>query len=84
MPRNRRKFTREFKAQVVLELLSGVKQAAEVCREYQIKPQLFNEWKSYVLKHASRVFDNNHRLSEEQARIIELERVLGRICPKFS
>jgi putative transposase len=77
MPRNRRKFTPEFKAQVVLEVLSGVKQAAEVCREYQIKPQLFNEWKSYFLKHASRVFDNNHRLSEEQAPIIELERVLG-------
>jgi transposase len=77
MPRNRRNFTPEFKTQVVLEVLSGVKQAAEVCREYQIKPQLFNEWKSYFLKHACRVFNNNHRLSEEQARIVELERVLG-------
>jgi transposase-like protein len=32
----RRKFTAERKAQIVLELLSGAKSSAELCREHQI------------------------------------------------
>lgn len=77
MSRNRRSFTPEFKAQAVLEAISGVKSAAEICREHKIKPQLFNQWKSYLLNHASGLFDGTARRSEEQARIEELERVLG-------
>jgi len=77
MSRNRRNFTPAFKAQVVLEVISGVKSAAEVCREYKIKPQLFNQWKSYLLKNASDLFDGTARRSEEQARIEQLEQVLG-------
>jgi transposase-like protein len=33
---HRRKFTSAFKAQVVLELLSGAKSSVELCREHQI------------------------------------------------
>jgi transposase-like protein len=77
MSRNRRSFTPAFKAQVVLEVISGVRSAAEVCREYKIKPQLLNQWKNYLLKNASELFDGTARRSEEQARIEELERVLG-------
>jgi transposase-like protein len=33
---HRRKFTAAFKAQVVLELLSGAKSSVELCREHQI------------------------------------------------
>lgn len=32
----RRQFTPEFKAQVVLEELTGVKEKAEVCRDYRL------------------------------------------------
>ena len=35
---SRRNFTPKFKAQVALEVLSGVKSAAEACREYNLKP----------------------------------------------
>jgi transposase-like protein len=77
MSRNRRSFTPEFKAQVVLEVISGVKSAAAICREHEIKPQLFNQWKSCLLNNASGLFDGTARRSEEQARIEELERVLG-------
>jgi transposase-like protein len=33
---HRRQFTAAFKAQVVLELLSGAKSSAERCREHQL------------------------------------------------
>ena len=36
----RRTFTAEFKARVVLEVISGMKSAAEICREHNIKPPL--------------------------------------------
>jgi transposase len=41
-----RKFTPAFKAQVVLELLSGTKSSAELCRQYQLSSQLLARWKS--------------------------------------
>lgn len=34
--RKRRAFSAEFKARVVLEVLSGAKNAAEVCREHRL------------------------------------------------
>jgi len=77
MSRNRRSFTRAFKAQVVLEVISGVRSAAEVRWEYKIKLQLFNLWKNCLSKNASDLFDDSTLRSEEQARIEELERVLG-------
>jgi len=39
----RRSFLPEFKAQVVLEVVSGARTAAEVCREHRLKPQLLSE-----------------------------------------
>jgi transposase-like protein len=36
----RRRFTAGFKAQVVLELLSGAKASAELCRGHQIAPSV--------------------------------------------
>ncbi len=36
---NRRTFSAEFKAQVVLEVISGVKTFTEACRQYQLSEQ---------------------------------------------
>ena len=77
MSRNRRSFTAAFKAKVVLEVLGGMKSAAETCREHQLKPQLLSQWKSHLLEQASSLFNSTQCRSEEQARIEELERVLG-------
>ena len=38
----RRRFTPEFKARVVLEELTGVKDKAEICREQRLIRQLFS------------------------------------------
>ncbi len=45
----RRRFTPEFTARVILELISGVKTVAEACREYQLTPQLLARWKGAFL-----------------------------------
>jgi transposase len=48
--RERRKFTAEFKAKVVLELISGQKGLMQASREYQIKDSLLSRWKQEFLE----------------------------------
>jgi transposase len=74
----RRTFTPEFKARVVLEELTGVKSKAEICREYQLRPQVFSRWREEFLERAPEIFATKPSRGDEQARIAELEQVLGR------
>ena len=75
----RRRFTAEFKAQVVLDVLSGSKSAAEVCREHQLNAQVLSRWKTEFVERAPLVFEQDQLLSQEQERIAELERAVGRL-----
>jgi len=79
MPRTRRNFTAEFKAKVVLEIISGSKSAAEVCREYNLKPDLISHWKNQFLANAAQVFENKSEMDPQQARVHELERLAGKL-----
>jgi transposase len=74
----RRKFTAEFKAKVVLEIISGSKNMAEVCREYSLKADLLSHWKAQFLSNASKVFESASEADPQQARIAELERLAGK------
>ncbi len=74
----RRKFSPQFKADLVISVLTNVRSQAEVCREHQIKPQLFNRWKTQLLENAHTVFQSGEQHLAEQERITELEQVLGR------
>jgi transposase-like protein len=75
----RRTFTPEFKARVVLEELSGMKDRAEICREYQLRPQVFARWREEFLERAPEIFATEPSRGDEQARIAELERMIGRL-----
>ena len=75
----RRRFTTEFKAQVVLDLLSGSKSAAELCRQHQLNPQVLARWKTEFVERAPLVFEQDQLHSQEQERIAELERAVGRL-----
>jgi len=77
--RNRRVFTPQFKAQVVLEVLSGVQSPAAACREYSLKPEVLSRWKAELVDNAHKVFQSDEQRSQEQARIAELERLAGRL-----
>jgi transposase-like protein len=75
----RRKFSADFKAEVVLQVLTGVKSQAEVCREHQLSSQLFGTWKRQFLENAARAFEKDKRQAEDEAQIGELERLAGRL-----
>ena len=75
----RRNFTPDFKFQVVLELLSGAKTNAQLCREYQLAPTVVSDWKEQFFQRAPGVFVTPRSQSVEQQRIAELERLVGRL-----
>ena len=57
--RKRRQFTPEFKARLVLDLLTGVQSQAEACRKHSLAPNLVALWKSAFLERAHLVFDSD-------------------------
>ena len=75
----RRAFTPEFKARVVLEEFAGVRDKAEICREYRLRPQVFSRWREEFLERAPEIFATERSRGDEQERIAELERMLGRL-----
>jgi transposase len=77
--RQRRQFSAEFKARVVLEVLSGQKRAAEICREEHLQPDLLSRWRADFVTQAARVFAGDERTQRAEQRIAELERLVGRL-----
>lgn len=76
----RRKYSPEFKARVVLELLTSQKSLAQASREYGIKDTVLSRWKQEFLARAAELFDRPQAgKSQEAERIGELERMVGRL-----
>ena|SRR5690349_461250 len=76
--RPRRTFTPEFKAKVVLDVLTGTASQAEVCRKHQISPSLFALlWRATLLERLPVVFQADEQHASEAARVADLERLVG-------
>ena len=78
MPRARRSFPAEFKARIVLQLLSGEASQAELCRKHGLKPNLIANWKAAVLDRLPTVFEADGVHDADRLRIAELEQLVGR------
>jgi transposase-like protein len=78
MPRPRRSFPADFKAQIVLQLLSGEASQAELCRKHNIKPNLIANWKAAVLDRLHTVFEADGAHDADHLHIAELEQLVGR------
>jgi len=77
---NRRKFTPEFKAQVVLEMLTEQKSAAQVSREYGIKDSVLSRWKQEFIERSAMLFEQGTASDDRDQQIAELERMVGRLA----
>jgi transposase-like protein len=75
----RRKFTPEFKAKVVIELLTGAKGLMQASREYGIKDSVLSRWKQEFLERAPQVFAQPKVKDPQEERIGDLERMVGRM-----
>jgi transposase len=79
MPR-RRKFSAEFKAKVVMELISGEKGLMQASREYEIKDSVLSRWKQEFIERAPEVFAQAKATDPKEEQIVELERMVGRMA----
>ena len=73
-----------FKVEVVLEALRGEQTMAEICRGHGIAQDLLCRWRQDFLTRAPQLFTTPQPQSVEQARIAELERLVGQLTLELS
>lgn len=76
----RRVFKPEFKARVVLEILTEQKSIAQASREYGIKDTILSRWKQQLVERSPQVFERGKDEDDRDQRIAELERMVGRLA----
>ena len=77
----RRRFTPEFKAELVFEVLSGESSQTEVCRHHNLSQDQLSQWKRQLLENAPSLFESTDKQSSDaEKRIAHLEQLVGRMA----
>jgi transposase len=74
----KRKFTKEFKVQVVQELESG-KPVEQVCREHEIKHDMVYRWRKEFRENGIAAFAGKGNTYKLEAKNAQLERTIGEL-----
>ena len=80
-PRN---YSSEFKAKVVLEIVSGQRSVSEASRAHKVHTSVINRWRNEFLKQAHLAFGGKGGGNESAERIAELERMVGRLTMELA
>ena len=78
-----RKFTPEFKAQIVLEILTEGKSLSQASREHGIKDSVLSRWKKEFIERSPQLFETGKESDKRDERIAELERMVGRLATEL-
>lgn len=76
MKNEKRKFTAEFKVQVLREHLENQVSVSKICEQYNINPNLFYHWKKELFAGALERFSNKKNGNTDQAKLNQLEEKL--------
>ncbi len=72
----RRRFTPEFKAEVVIEALSGQSSQAELCRRHNLSDEQLSKWKRQFLENAATLFEPaDKQTNASQIQVAQLEQL---------
>jgi len=78
----KRVFSREFKLEVVRQLVSGQKRLAQLCREHSLCDTLVRRWREQYERDGEHAWlgqeATDPSLRDAEARIAQLEAALGR------
>ncbi len=69
-------FTKEFKQQILREVQAG-KSIAQSAREHELHPNLIGKWQKLHEQYAQDAFQGNGHAYTQEAKIAELERLIG-------
>lgn len=83
MSLKRRQFAKEFKLQVIREIEAG-KSVAQAARKHQLHPNTILKWRKLHRQYAERAFSGNGQTYKDEARVAELERMVGQLTMENS
>jgi putative transposase len=80
----RNRYTPEFKAKVVLEVLQEQQTVNEIAAKYEVSPVMVSRWKAEFMERASTVFDKKTSETEKMKKEYEskqehLEKLVGQL-----
>ena len=78
-----RKFTPEFKARIVLEILTEGKSLSQASREHGIKDTVLSRWKKEFIERSPMLFETGKDSDKRDERIAELEQMVGRLATEL-
>lgn len=73
----RRSYSPKLRFQVVLEALTGDKTPGQIAKAYGVHPNSVGLWKRMFLERGPGLFAREGRSKEYEARIADLERLVG-------
>ena len=76
----RRRFTPQFKVEVVIEALMGQSSQAELCRKHNLSDEQLSKWKHQLLENAATLFESPDKSSNDyKEQIAQLEQLVSRL-----
>ncbi len=76
----RRRFTPQFKAEVVIEALINQSSQAQLCRQHNLSEEQLSKWKHQLLDNAAILFESTDKQSNDsKERIAQLEQLVDRL-----
>src|SRR5688572_576133 len=79
----RRQFTKDFKLHVLRELEAGTS-IAQAARQHQLHPNVIRKWRDQFARYGDRAFAGNGHAYTDDARVAELERLIGQLTVENS
>ncbi len=83
MSKKKRIFSAEFKAKIVLELLTGEKTLAQVASKYEVTGRSLHLWKKKFLENASMAFDLGKATQSYKEEIFDLKKENDALAKKL-
>lgn len=84
MGNKQRNYSSEFKAKVVLEVISGKRTVSEASRAHKVHASVINRWRNEFMKQAHLAFGGKGVGEDSAERIAELERMIGRLTMELA
>lgn len=84
MASKQRNYSSEFKAKVVLEVVSGQRSISEASRAHKVHSSVINRWRNEFLKQSHLAFGGKGPGEDSAERIAELERMIGRLTMELA
>ncbi len=78
MTKSRVNYTKEFKLSILSQIETGIP-LAQVARENGLHPALVGRWKKEFLENPEKAFSGTGQPYKDQARLAELERMVGKL-----